>query len=59
MEEHAERTNKGYKQTLRNIRQHKNEVTKEEWTKLSTGIEWEDKEKVESLRHSEDHGGDG
>ena len=29
VEDHAERTSKGYKQTLRNIRQHKKEVTQE------------------------------
>ena len=49
VEDHAERTQKGYKQTLRNIRQHKKEVTQEEWTKLSVGIEWEDKEKFHAF----------
>ena len=49
VEDHAERTQKGYKQTLRNIRQHKKEVTQEEWSGLSTGIEWEDKEKLHAF----------
>ena len=40
---------KGYTQILRNIRQHKKEVTQEEWSELSAGIGWEETEKFHAF----------
>ena len=49
MEDHAERSQKVYKQTLKNIRHSKEEIKEESWRTLSQNIDWEDKEKFHSF----------